>query len=168
MTWTARPSESPLLRSAGLASIAQTRRTPNATSKDSTAVARTAASEPVIRYAKQLASATGAELYVLHVVKPSRFRSHGCDWPPEATTSIDVEVPRTSKAILPGRPADMILAYAGQIEADLILMPTHGRSILGRLFLGSTTMEVLRRTERAVWAVKRRSLMPNSRSPVEM
>ena len=168
MTWTARPSDSPLLRSAGLASIAQTRRTPNATSKDSTAGCPHSSQRACDSLREAACLGNGAELYVLHVVKPSRFRSHGCDWPPEATTSIDVEVPRTSKAILPGRPADMILAYAGQIEADLILMPTHGRSILGQLFLGSTTMEVLRRTERAVWAVKRRSLMPNSRSPVEM
>lgn len=127
-------------------------------------VARSASSEAAIRYAKQIASATKTELYLLHVAKPSLFRSHGYDWPAEANTSMDAVAPRTSRLVLQGRPADMILAYADQIDADLILMPTHGRSILGQLFLGSTTMEVVRRTERTVWVVKTGWLMAEERS----
>jgi len=43
-----------------------------------------------------------------------------------------------------GRPADEILAFTGDIQADLIAMSTHGRSGITRWVFGSVTERVLR------------------------
>ena len=41
----------------------------------------------------------------------------------------------------------MIVEHAGKVNADLIVMPSHGRHGLKRLVLGSTTERVLRHSE---------------------
>lgn len=43
-----------------------------------------------------------------------------------------------------GRPADEIIAFAGEVDADLIAMTTHGRSGIGRWVFGSVAERVLR------------------------
>jgi nucleotide-binding universal stress UspA family protein len=43
-----------------------------------------------------------------------------------------------------GEPAEVIVRRAGELGASLILMTTHGRSGLGRLFFGSVADAVLR------------------------
>jgi nucleotide-binding universal stress UspA family protein len=53
-----------------------------------------------------------------------------------------------------GDSATEILQYAQQIKSDLIVMGTHGRSGLGRLFLGSVAEQVLREAPCAVLTVK--------------
>ena len=45
-----------------------------------------------------------------------------------------------------GRPADEILTFVGDVEADLIAMSTHGRSGIGRWVFGSVANQVLRGT----------------------
>lgn len=47
-----------------------------------------------------------------------------------------------------------ILAYADEIEADLVVMATHGRRGLRRLFLGSVAEEVVRHSNRPVLTVR--------------
>jgi nucleotide-binding universal stress UspA family protein len=42
-----------------------------------------------------------------------------------------------------GRPAEEILAFAGEVDADLIVMSTHGRSGISRWVFGSVTDRVL-------------------------
>jgi nucleotide-binding universal stress UspA family protein len=111
--------------------------------------------EAAVQYAKQIASAARAELCLLHVVKESRYRSHRYHWPQEAYVPAISRIPRPDRLIVPGRPAEMIVAYADHIEADLILMPTRGYGQLGQLLFGSTTMDVIRSTKRAVWVAKK-------------
>ena len=53
-----------------------------------------------------------------------------------------------------GRPADEILTFVGDVEADLIAMSTHGRSGLSRLTFGSVTDKVLRTTNVPVLVVR--------------
>ena len=53
-----------------------------------------------------------------------------------------------------GDPATEILQFAQQIKCDLIVMGTHGRTGLGRLFLGSVAEQVLRKAPCAVLTVK--------------
>jgi nucleotide-binding universal stress UspA family protein len=43
-----------------------------------------------------------------------------------------------------GKPAEEILHYAADKQADLIVMSTHGRTGVGRVFMGSVTEEVMR------------------------
>jgi len=44
-----------------------------------------------------------------------------------------------------GDPAAKILEVAKEIQADLIVMGTHGRSALGRLLMGSVASEIVRK-----------------------
>ncbi len=53
-----------------------------------------------------------------------------------------------------GRPADEILTFVGEVDADLIAMSTHGRSGLGHRVFGNVTDRVLRGTECPVLLVQ--------------
>jgi len=44
-----------------------------------------------------------------------------------------------------GKPADGIIALSEDVQADLIVVGTHGRKGLERLFMGSVALEILRR-----------------------
>jgi nucleotide-binding universal stress UspA family protein len=59
-------------------------------------------------------------------------------------------------------PFSAILETADDIDADLLVMSTHGRSGLSRLLMGSTTAKVLRRTERPLLTVR-----PKEDGPLE-
>jgi len=114
-----------------------------------------ASGEASICYAKGIASAANAELHLLHVVKEPQLRCYRYEWPTNARVPISAKLPAPSRLILPGRPAQTIVDYANHIDADLIIMPTRGHGILGQLFCGSTTMDVIRNTTRPVWVLKR-------------
>lgn len=53
-----------------------------------------------------------------------------------------------------GRVADAIARYAREVEADLIVLTTHGRSGLSRLWLGSVADELLRIADVPLLAVR--------------
>jgi len=57
-----------------------------------------------------------------------------------------------------GRPAETIASYANHVDADLILLPTRGRGLLGQVLFGSTTMDVLRIANRPLWVAKPQSV----------
>lgn len=52
-----------------------------------------------------------------------------------------------------GEPGDEITALAGEIGADLVAAGSHGRSFIGRLFLGSVSTRLLRKTQASVLVV---------------
>ena len=52
-----------------------------------------------------------------------------------------------STAVLHGNPAEEILKYATENSIDLIIMSTHGRSGVSRLFFGSVADKVVRNSE---------------------
>jgi nucleotide-binding universal stress UspA family protein len=54
-----------------------------------------------------------------------------------------------------GEPADEIVRLARETKSELIVMGTHGRTGLGRLFLGSVAEEVLRRAPCPVLLLKK-------------
>lgn len=58
-------------------------------------------------------------------------------------SAISAGVPAQAHVAL-GKPATEIVAYAGKIHADAIVMGTHGRSGFRRMFMGSVAEEVLR------------------------
>lgn len=51
---------------------------------------------------------------------------------------------RVSHRILYGRPARALLSYADDLNADLIVAGTHGRSLFGRLVAGETAAKLVR------------------------
>ena len=55
--------------------------------------------------------------------------------------------------VLHGNPVAEILRCADQVDADVIVMATHGKGELSYTFLGSVTEKVLRKSKRPVFAV---------------
>jgi nucleotide-binding universal stress UspA family protein len=64
---------------------------------------------------------------------------------------------RVNRSTRRGRAVDVILAHAGATGAGLIAMSTHGRTGIGRLFLGSVAERVLRAASVPVLLWKARS-----------
>lgn len=64
-------------------------------------------------------------------------------------------------AVRTGRIAPAILDYAREVDADLIVIATHGRKGIARFFIGSTTEHVLRRASCPVMTVR-----PHADQPV--
>lgn len=69
---------------------------------------------------------------------------------------------RVSARVAEGSPAPQILAVAREEAADLIVMGTHGRTGLGRLFLGSVADTVVRLAPCPVITVRRRPDRPEA------
>ena len=118
-----------------------------------------AASRRAFSAALDLARRDGARLVVLHVMMPpSPF---GDDLPGswielEARARRDAERRlaaavsqaerariATTSTLVKGAPAEVIVRVARREGADLIVIGTHGRSGLGRLFMGSVAARVL-------------------------
>jgi len=56
--------------------------------------------------------------------------------------------------VVVGKPAEVIVDYAKSIDAQMIVMTTHGHGGFKRLFLGSTTEAVLRNADCPVLSVR--------------
>lgn len=117
--------------------------------------------------ARSLARDHGARLVVLHVRFPDLLLGGSYPLPPQdpqgqrqllleelqrhcpAEISIAVE-----HLVKDGDPASEILQCARALNADLIVLGTHGRSGMGRLLLGSVAEKVVRRASCPVLTVK--------------
>jgi nucleotide-binding universal stress UspA family protein len=66
-----------------------------------------------------------------------------------------------------GAARDVILRLERELGPDLLVMGTHGRRGLGRLFVGSTTEDVLRRSVVPVLAVPPPQAEPSEGNPVK-
>lgn len=125
-------------------------------------------SQVALRWAAALAARFGSRLTVLSAVEPllaeaARSR-YGLDLTnvekdPTLREFVAAAVATISPELSPavevrvGRPPGAIAATADTHRCDLIVMGTHGLSGLRKLFLGSTTEHVLRRTRVPVLAV---------------
>lgn len=65
-----------------------------------------------------------------------------------------------------GHPAEQIVALATEIDADLIVLGTHGRSGLERVMLGSVAEAVTRRAPCGVFVIRPRDFLNGERLPV--
>lgn len=101
-------------------------------------------------YALMLARQLDAEIHLLHVVteeEPAEDADASAGeqlqgfLTPYDLADVDVEHHLTHGE----EPADAVLAYAGEVEADLLVLGSHGRRGLKRLILGSVAEEILRR-----------------------
>lgn len=115
-----------------------------------------------------------AELHVVHVVSPSYPTVHDEDERskdlPKSLEKMGLDAkrelpkfygriigdlrPRVTAHVCFGRPDREIVLLAGAIGADLIVMGTHGRTGLERVFLGSVAERVLRAAPCPVLAVR--------------
>lgn len=99
----------------------------------------------------------GSRLVLLHVTDPPTIAAYGQSVVPldseklrqEAEARLDgLEVPhadvRAERRLVEGVPAAEVLRIAQEIEADVIVMGTHGRTGLKRLLMGSVAEQVVR------------------------
>jgi nucleotide-binding universal stress UspA family protein len=132
-------------------------------------------SQEPFRVACSLASGPGAHLHVLNVVEPVMFEgpagpSRGASLPavfPADTPARHQEIEGQLRAfyrteapiavdylVLRGHAADEILRTAHEVDADLIVVGTHGRSGLDRMLCGSVAESVERQSSRPVLIVR--------------
>jgi nucleotide-binding universal stress UspA family protein len=123
-------------------------------------------SEFAFRLAGSLARDYGARLLVLHVVaQPTIAYGEGVVPPDPELILEDAErhlhrlaAPDPSipmeRRLEEGDPVTEILHVAHEIEADLVVMGTHGRTGLSRLLMGSVAEQVVRRAACPVLTVK--------------
>ena len=133
-------------------------------------------SRAALCYAAAIADHFGARLTVLAVDDPllaeaARSSGHGTSLA-DATlqelkrfcreTLVDCETgpKRIVFKITTGKPATEILREASELQAELIVMSSHGRSGLRKMFFGSTTERVLRETSVPVF------ITPDAKPPV--
>lgn len=124
--------------------------------------------EQVLPHVTEVARDRSGQVHLLSVAPPGRGEAKPTGAPEEregtggelaayldsvaeglAATGADVHV-----HVRVGRQADEILAFAGQIDADLVAMSTHGRSGIGRWVFGSVADRVLRRSTCPVLLVR--------------
>jgi universal stress protein A len=128
-------------------------------------------SKKALQYAIPLARQFGAEITLLHVVQPYL--------PVPETGAVDVELVQVtmrdegekelealrqglagvvpSRTVLRvGNPHVEIIDVAKQLESDLIIVSTHGRTGLAHVFLGSTAERVVRHAGCPVLVVRER------------
>lgn len=127
-------------------------------------------------YAAQFAKQNGATLYLLHVVPTDEIHLHREVYQPEKGGGADVVwAERVAKDKLQeiarerlsdgiryeivtrvGDAAPTILETARAVDAELIVMATHGRTGLSHFFLGSVTERVVRESRCPVFVVPKR------------
>jgi len=123
-----------------------------------------ASTERALKTATLLAEQNGSSVALIHILDPSPLAVGGAglgtvgepELEPELEARIHEElsrlctkhlekVPRVKTAlILSKNAADGIVQYAEKEACDLIVMPTHGRSGLAHLLIGSVAEKVVR------------------------
>ena len=123
-------------------------------------------------YAGRLAVATGARLHLHHVVHDAmggktmletQHLGHAMDdAEQEGKAKLEELLSEDDRASLSltsyvgfGPPADQITEYAAKNNIDLIVMGTHGRSGIEKMWLGSVTEKVLRQAGCPVLVVRK-------------
>jgi nucleotide-binding universal stress UspA family protein len=123
---------------------------------------RSTLAEEALGSATQIARAAGATLDLVLVHEPQRFvGGRDAPWIPPQTADEEcylaaisnelteaVEV--SGRTLLHGAPAEEICNHAAATGADLIVMTSHGRTGLNRVWLGSVADDVVRRSRTPV------------------
>ena len=132
-----------------------------------------ASSLQALEFAAELARPAGAELVLLFAIEPIFHVPDYAGAPSAAVADLIEEEQRRARAelarleqrytqlgltvrtlLLSGKPCEVIVDTAKQVNADLIVMATHGRSGVARLLMGSVTEGVVRTATCAVLTLR--------------
>lgn len=131
---------------------------------------RTESATAVLPTACAFATRIGGTLALLHVIDrhfpgtdlADQARRDARQWLRDlARQSEHGDRPPTIIAVRDGSPAEEILTYADEIEADLICMATHGRAGLERMIVGSVAEQVLHRARLPLLLVRPGATVPD-------
>jgi nucleotide-binding universal stress UspA family protein len=128
-------------------------------------------SEEAVRYGRDLATALGASLHLLHVVQdpytqpwaaeafPAPLGDLLTQWEEQARARMagDLSEADRSKVTIVtqiGSPFFEIIRYAQEQHVDLIVIGTHGRGPIGHMLLGSVAEKVVRKAPCPVLTVR--------------
>lgn len=124
-------------------------------------------SNAAVAAAAEFHQRTGAEICLLHVTEPAYegLRVQTGQLHQEMKREAREELARLSarhfphaknlrQLVIEGRPADEICKVAAQEHADAIIIPTHGRSGLRHMLLGSVAERVVRHAPCSVLVVR--------------
>ncbi len=123
-------------------------------------------SDAALQHAEALARDTGARLLIVHVEEPPMAYGggemyYGLPEPDRAAVEkmLAKVVPKSRDVsfehhLLSGSPADEIVRFADNENADLIVLGTHGRTGLRRMLMGSVAEAVVRRANCSVFTFK--------------
>jgi nucleotide-binding universal stress UspA family protein len=132
-----------------------------------------ALSEEALPWVRRMAAVLNAEIHCIFVVEsPHFYGSLDMTTPIAIPTAEEIaesinpqlhafvdkhlggQQPAATGKVLIGRPADMIVGYARDCKAAMIIMTTHGYGGVRHVLLGSTTEAVLRHAECPVLSVR--------------
>ena len=131
------------------------------------------ASRPALAKALELAQQGRARLFLLHVLMPpspflgdklpSSYLELQRRARRDAERRLAAVVDKAQQAgvkveskLIAGGPSEQIIRHASRWHADLIVMGTHGRTGLGKVFMGSVAERVLQRASCPVLTVRGR------------
>ncbi|MGQ9548306.1 MAG: universal stress protein [Roseiflexus sp.] len=130
-------------------------------------------SEHALPLALSVARRSGAQLYLAHVLSGRGGLINGADRVTAASRTVYLErlaqqieqqsVHSPITSILTGPVADTLLDYARSIRCDLIVLTTHGRGALSRLWLGSVADVIVRRSPAPVMLVRPHQPTPGAK-----
>jgi nucleotide-binding universal stress UspA family protein len=122
--------------------------------------------EHALDLATALARDSGATLLIAYVDEPLPITGESQLYPPDILPSHE-QLWQTLREVVPtdarvkcehkllvGKPVDQILKTAKEENVDFIVIPTHGRTGLSRVLMGSVAEAVLRRATCPVLTVK--------------
>ena len=115
----------------------------------------------------QLAQQLNAEIALISVVDTEFLMTDGGLTPREMADIIKIDFKKSQKIIMykvfkdiqvsafveEGKPFEMILKAAGEWQADLIVVGTHGRTGLSHLLMGSVAESVIRPSTKPLFVV---------------
>ncbi|MCO8268270.1 universal stress protein [Haloferax sp. AB510] len=130
--------------------------------------------DAVLDHVVDMADAHDATLHLLHVAPPKperrpnlrdegdegdgaageRRRTDGERFVSDAAARASQSDAGVVTSVEHGEPYRVITEYAAEQDVDLVVMPTHGRTGLSRLLLGSTTERVVRRSDVPVLTIR--------------
>lgn len=137
-------------------------------------------SDAALDYAVALAALTGGSVTVMHAYE----LLSSPEWPMIASGDLVAQIPIAARAALDkcvderaasgvrfervlrqGVPFEEVNSVAAEIDADLIVLGTHGRRGLTRALLGSVAEHVIRTATRPVLSIHGPSVSRGSRTP---
>jgi nucleotide-binding universal stress UspA family protein len=109
--------------------------------------------EAAISWAKGLSRLLDAEVTIMHVIEPRQWMPEPRGECQAQLDRLAAEFPKARTLLVDGSPGEEISKF-GDNEADLVVMGTHGRSGLKRMFMGSVAEYVVRTCRKPVLTIR--------------